>query len=390
MANEIGTTLLNTLTNSTFDIGNMAKVLADSSVAGPIAALDAKELKTNTELNALTYLESNMQAFQSYLLDLSSPDIFQSREVSSSDESIVSIQAEGAAATGAYQIVSKQLAQSHTLVANKGYSSASDAISVGTLSISVGGQTKDIVIDASNNTLEGLQNIVNNGDYGVNAAIVNNAGQYQIMFSSKKTGAASEISLSGLSDFDVDGLTTTSEAQDAVMSINGLNLSNSTNNFDEVIDGLNIQLKSVSPVAQSVTVASDTQKIVDTVSSFVDVYNQLDTIFDDLGSYKSLSAEEEESPDFDFFGDLAGSSLLRDLKEQVRDSLSGAVSELTDPNTLAAVGVSFDREGQLSLDKTVLENLAANNLDALALVFSKGGSSDDPLINVTGGSDYGR
>ena len=387
MANEIGTTLLNTLTNSTFDIGNMAKVLAESSVAGPIAALDTKELKTSTELNALTYLESNMQAFQSYLVDLSSPKIFQSRDVASTDETVVSVQADGLAATGSYRIESKQLAQAHTLVANQTYSSASDTISTGTLSIGLGGQTKDIVIDASNNTLEGLQNIVNNGDYGVNAAIVNNGGQYQIMFSSKNTGAASEITLSGLSDFDVAGLTTTSEAQDALMAINGLNISNSTNDFNDVINGLNIQLKSVSSVTQNIGVTSDTQKIVDTVSSFVDVYNQLDTIFDDLGSYKPLTAEEADSPDFDFFGDLAGSSLLRDLKEQVRSALSGAISELSDPNTLAAAGVAFDKDGQLSVDTTVLENLATNNLDSLTLLFAKGGSSDDPLVNVIGSSD---
>jgi flagellar hook-associated protein 2 len=386
MANEIGTTLLNTLTNSKFDIGNMAKVLADSSVAGPIAALDAKELKTNTELNALTYLESNMQAFQSYLLDLSSPKIFQSRNVTSTDQTVVSVQADGAAATGSYQIESKQLAQSHTLVANKTYSSASDAISTGTLSIGVGGQTKSIVIDASNNTLEGLQAIVNNGDYGVNAAIVNNGGQYQIMFSSKSTGAASEITLSGLSDFDVSGLTTTTDAQDAVMAINGLNISNSTNDFNDVIKGLNIQLKSVSAVTQNVGVASDTQKIVDTVSSFVDVYNQLDTIFDDVGSYKPLTKEQQASPDFDFYGDLAGSSLLRGLKDQVRSALGGAISQLSDPNTLASAGIEFDKGGQLTVDVAKLTNLATNNVDALSLLFAKGGTSNDPLVNVIGGS----
>jgi flagellar hook-associated protein 2 len=387
MANEIGTTLLNSLTNSKFDIGNMAKVLADSSVAGPIAILDAKELKTNTELGALTYIESNVQAFQSYLADLSSPQIFQSRDVTSTDKSVVSVQADGAAATGSYRIESKQLAQAHTLVANKTYSSASDAISTGTLSISVGGQTKNIVIDASNNTLEGLQSIVNNGDYGVNAAIVNNGGQYQIMFSSKNTGAASEIALSGLSDFDVAGLTTTSEAQDALMAINGLNISNNTNDFNDVIEGLNIQLKSVSATTQNIGVSSDTQKIVDTVSSFVDVYNQLDTIFDDVGSYKPLTPAQEDSQDFDFFGDLAGSSLLRGLKDQVRSALGGAISQLSDPNTLAAAGIEFDKTGQLTVDTAKLENLATNDLDALGSLFAKGGSSGDPLVNVIGGSD---
>ena len=387
MANDIGTTLLNSLTNSTFDSGNMAKVLAEAGVAGPRAILDKKEEKTNTELGALTYLETNIQAFNSYLVDLSSPNIFESRLVTSSDESVVSVQATGETVSGAYQIESKQLAQANTIVSNKAYSSASDTISTGTLSISVGGQTKDIVIDASNNTLEGLQAIVNNGDYGVNAAIVNNGGQYQIMFTSKNTGAASNITLSGLADFDVNGMTTTSEAQDAVMTINGLNVANSTNDFSNVIDGLSIQLNSVSSVAQSVSVASDSQKIVDTVSNFVEVYNQLDTILADLGSYRSLTAAEQESPEFDYFGDLSGSSLLRDLKGQLRDALSGAIPQLTDPNTLASVGISFDRDGKMALDSALLNSVATNNLESLSFIFAKGGASTDPLINVIGGNE---
>ncbi len=387
MANDIGSTLLNSLTNSTFDSGKMAKVMAEASIAGPRAILDKKEEKTNSELSALTYLKTNVNAFNSYLVDLSSPAIFESRSVSSSDESVVSVQATGQAVSGNYLIESKQLAQANTIVSNKTYSSASDTISTGTLSITVGGQTKDIVIDASNNTLEGLQAIVNNGDYGVNASIVNNGGQYQIMFSSKNTGAASNISLAGLADFDVEGMTTTSEARDAVMSINGLNIANSTNHFSNVIDGLNIQLKSVSSTVQSVGVAPDTQNIVETVSNFVEVYNQLDTILDDLGSYRTLTAAEQESPEFDYFGDLSGSSLLRDLKQQLRESLNGSIAQLSDPNTLASVGISLDKEGQMVLDSTVLNNVATNNLEALSLIFSKGGSATDPLVKVIGGND---
>jgi flagellar hook-associated protein 2 len=298
------------------------------------------------------------------------------------------VQSNGVATTGSYQIESKQLAQAHTLVANKVYGSPSDSISTGDLTINVGGQFKGTIpITASNNTLEGLQGMVNNGDYGVNASIINNGGQYQMMFSSKETGAASQISMTGLSDFNNADLTTTSSAQDAVMSINGLTISNSSNDFSDVIDGLNIQLKSVSASPQSVAVASDSQKVVESVTKFVEVYNQLDTIVDDLGSYKELTPEEQDSPDFDFFGDLSGSSLLRDLKGQVRGSLSGAISQLTDPNTLASVGISFDVQGQLSLDSTVLNNAVDNNLDALSRVFSKNGASSDPLINVTGSSD---
>ncbi|WP_040725685.1 flagellar filament capping protein FliD [Thiomicrorhabdus sp. Kp2] len=388
MANEIGTTLLNSLTNSTFDIGNMAKVLAEAGVASPRATLETKETKANTELSALNYLQSNVEAFQSYLGNLSTPTLFQGRAVTSSDDSVISVQSNGVPVTGSYQVQSLQLAQAHTLVANKSYSSTSDIISMGTLSIGVGGQTQNIVIDNSNNTLEGLQNIINNGDYGVNASIINNGGNYQLMFSSKQAGAASEITLSGLADFDTNGFTTTSEAQDALMSINGLVVSNNSNTFDDVIDGLQISLKSVSlQSTQSLSVSSDSETISNTVLDFVDVYNQLDTILDDLGSYKELTEDEAASEDYAFFGDLAGSSLLRDLKGQIRDSLSGAISQLTDPNTLAAAGLSFDLEGKLSVDTTTLNNLITNNLDGLANVFAKSGQTTDPLMNVTGSSD---
>ena len=388
MANEIGTTLLNSLTNSTFDIGNMAKVLAEAGVASPRATLETKETKANTELSALNYLQSNVEAFQSYLGNLSTPTLFQGRAVTSSDDSVISVQSNGVPVTGSYQVQSLQLAQAHTLVANKSYSSTSDIISMGTLSIGVGGQTQNIVIDNSNNTLEGLQNIINNGDYGVNASIINNGGNYQLMFSSKQAGAASEITLSGLADFDTNGFTTTSEAQDALMSINGLVVSNNSNTFDDVIDGLQINLKSVSlQSTQSLSVSSDSETISNTILDFVDVYNQLDTILDDLGSYKKLTEDEAASEDYAFFGDLAGSSLLRDLKGQIRDSLSGAISQLTDPNTLAAAGLSFDLEGKLSVDTATLNNLITNNLDGLANVFAKSGQTTDPLMNVTGSSD---
>ena len=86
MANEIGTTLLNSLTNSSFDIGGMSKVLAEAEVAGPKAILERSQTKVNTELDAIKYMQANLSAFTSYVTDLSSPDLFSNKSASSSDE----------------------------------------------------------------------------------------------------------------------------------------------------------------------------------------------------------------------------------------------------------------------------------------------------------------
>lgn len=391
MANEIGTTLLNSLTKSTFDIGAMAKTMAEAEVAGPKSILERSQNKVTTELDAIKYMQANLTAFTTYVSDLSSPEIFSQKSTSSSDESVVSISTTSKATMASYQVESRQLAQAHTLVANKTYSSTSDTVSAGTLNLSVGGQAHSITVDASNNTLEGLQRVINNGDYGVTASIINNAGTYQMMFTSKQTGSAGEVSLSGLADFDADGYTTTAEAQDAVMVLNGLTITNSTNTFDKVIEGVTFNLNSVaagSPKTLSVT--QDSEKVSETISSFIGVYNQLQTILGELGKYdkSDLSEAERESDEFAFYGNLAGSSILRSVQTQIKSAMTGVISEIGGSyNTLASVGISLDRKGVLQLDEAKLNSVIQTDMQALSSLFSKGGSSADPLVNITGGSD---
>lgn len=392
MANEIGSTLLNSLTNSTFDIGNMSKALATAEVAGPKAILERNVEKVTTELDAFKYLQTNLEAFNSYVTDLSSPTLFSQKNASSSNDTLVSVTATNSAALASYQIESRQLAQAHTMVANKGFTSPSDTLSTGTLTIDVGGQVSNITVDASNNTLEGLQKVINNGDYGVTASIINNGGSYQMMFTSKESGAAGEATISGIADFDTNGFTTTSQAQDAVMVLNGVTVTNSTNTFDQVIDGVTFQLNSASVgTISTVSVGQDSQSVKDTITSFVDVYNQLDTILDELGKYDTsdLTKEELASDEYKYYGDLAGNSLLRSVKYQIRESMSGAISQLAGGSyqSLADIGISFTRDGALEVDSAKLDTALSTDMSALSTMFAKGGTSDDALVNVLSGSD---
>lgn len=394
MANEIGNALLSSLTRSTFDIGNMSKTLAEAEVAGPRAILERGQEKTSTELDALKYLKGNLEAFNTYVTDLTSPNLFSQKNATSSDESIVSVTSTGEASLASYQIESKQLSQAHTLVANTVFSSPSDTLSTGDLSIQVSGQTHTIPVTAANNTLEGLQKVINNGDYGVTASIINNGGSYQMMFSSKQTGAAGEVNISGLAGFDAGSgdFTTTAEAQDAVMVLNGLTVTSSTNRFDGVIEGMNFQLKSASPgVQQTVNIEQDSEAVTAGITSFVEVYNQLGTILEELGKYDTsdLTEAELESEQYQYYGDLAGSSLLRTVETQVKESLRGILEGLSGGSyqTLADIGISLNLEGGLDVDDAKLNDVIANNMQAVSDLFSRGGSSDDALVNILAGNE---
>lgn len=398
MANEIGSTLVNSLTNSTFDIGNMAKVLAEAEVASPRAILERKTENVNTELSALRYLETNLNAFQTYVTDLSSPDLFREISVNSSDDSVVTATAESGAATGSYQIESKQLAQTNSLIFAQTYASSQTLISdTGTFEFTVNGQTTSIALDANVGTLEGLESYINSGDYGVSAAIVNDGTGYRFMMTSKTSGAAGEITFgtgnqAGFPNgSDPASYEVTSDAQDALMEINGLPVYSNTNTFDNVIDGVSFQLNSASPgVINTLEVNRSTDKVEETIRSFVDVYNQLGTIIDELGSYDASDLTEEElsSAEYEYYGDLAGNSVLRTVKEQIKTAMSGTIDALDSGfNALAFAGVSFDREGVLQINESTFSAALNNNLDSVASLFSKGGSSDSSVVNFVNASE---
>ncbi|MDR9499590.1 MAG: flagellar filament capping protein FliD [Hydrogenovibrio sp.] len=392
MANDIGTTLLTGLTNSSFNLGEMSKTLAEAEVAGKRAFIEQKQDKTSTELDAIKYLKTNLTAFQSYMTDLSDPSFFNQKTATSSNEDVVSVSATSSAAPATYNVETKQLAQVHTEVSGQQYASPSSTLNDGSIEFDMGGAVETIGINGTNgtNTLEGLRDYINNGDYNVSASIVNNGGNYQMMFTSKTQGAAGQFTVSGDTAL-TSAMTTSSTGQDAQIELNGMLLNSSTNTFDEVIEGVTLQAKSAVPGSiNTISIGQDTTGIKESVSEFVNVFNQLHTITDELGSYdkSDLSEAELESEEYEFYGDLAGSSMLRTVESQLRSSLSGALEELgSDFNSLAQVGISFDREGKLQLDSAQLDSAISSNLQGVSNIFAEGGSSDDALVSNITGSD---
>ena len=399
MANEIGSTLINSLTNSTFNGGEMAKVIAKAEVSGPRSLVERQQTELGQEQTTLKYLQSNLNAFNGYASDLASPDLFNQFSAESSDDTVLEASVTGTPVSSSYSIESVQTAKAQTIVTDTGYASRASVIDQGTLDIAVGGEVKQLTVDASNNTLEGLQRSINSGDFGVSASIIQDGAQYKLMLSGQRTGADNAFSMSGLTGFNFDpdnpgagDFTQTSTAQDAQASVNGLTVSSDTNTFDQVLEGVSFSLKSEAPgQTQTLNVSQDSQGVVDAVKEFVDVYNQLDKILDDVGSYETPTEEErEENPEKEFTGFLAGSGVLRDLRSQVRESLSGALDQLQEPyNSLGTVGITIDRNGEMQLDEEKLTQVAENDMQGLSALLAKGGRATDPenLVNVISGGD---
>jgi len=100
----------------------------------------------------------------------------------------------------------------------------------------------------------------------------------------------------------------------------------------------------------------------------VSAYNDLEVTLKELGNAKSTIK--------DGGGSLVGDSILQSIRTQVRAYLTNTSS--TPGSTITAArdaGLSFDRNGQLTLDEAKLDKALQNNFDEVVKTFSAGTNS---------------
>jgi len=154
-------------------------------------------------------------------------------------------------------------------------------------------------------------------------------------------------------------------ATDASFKINGLSVTRSSNTVNDVIDGVTLELFANTTGAARLDLNRDTTAIKSNISGLVAAYNDFE---DTLKILSDRSSEVEE-----FGGVLAGESLLRTIRNQVRDMLTRTSSTAgTTVQAARDVGLSIDRNGKLNLDESQLDAALQNNFSEVSTMFSAG------------------
>src|SRR5690606_26455198 len=139
--------------------------------------LNAREAKVQASISALGSLKSSLSDFQTALAKLKEPSAFANRSVTSSNTaafSATTTTTSGSAELGDYAIDVVQLAKTQKL-ASSNFASASTTVGSGTLSISTGGSSFNINIEAGvNDSVAGIRDAINNapGNSGVRASLL--------------------------------------------------------------------------------------------------------------------------------------------------------------------------------------------------------------------------
>jgi flagellar hook-associated protein 2 len=342
----------------------------------PIEILENKKSTYSDQMSSYSELSSKLSDLQSTADKLKFSYNFYVNTASVSDDTVLDASASGNASVGNYSVSVTTLASEEKEAHNgAGLTSSSDVVnSSGSNKVfqyTYAGTQRALDV-ADGTTLEGLKNIINNdtSNPGVTASIVNDGTNYRLMISGDETGATNTITIDAGTTLDGTGSTVdftassfveNKSAADADFTVDGLQISRSSNSVSDVIEGVSINLKKEGSSA-TVTVAADNESIKEQIEDFVSSYNEIMSFLSTNMAYDEATGER---------GILSGEGTARNIQNRIRDIVSTSVSELSGSlSTLAEIGITTNyKTGNLELNGSVLDAKLGSSLDDVADIF---------------------
>lgn len=371
MATISSTNILNALgAGSGIDAQSLATNLAEAEVAPRKEVINAKIAKTEARISGYGYIKSALAELKTAFAQLDDASDFSSLSASVSQPSALGVRTTSAAQAGSYAVQVNQLArpQRNTSQALPGSDSALNGGQPMTLSYSVNGGAAQ-TITVSTDTPAGVVTAINNANLGVKAQLLQTGASpnpYTIVLTGE-SGAAKNFSLTAPGG-QIDFGTELQSAADALFTVNGLSIQRSSNQVSDLIEGVTLDFLATTASAARLDLTRDTNPVKEKIKGLVTAYNNLETTLKELGNPKS----EVE----DVGGVLTGDSILQTIRSQVRSYITSTSS--TPGSTVRAArdaGLSFDRNGKLTLDETKLDGALQQSYDEVVRVFSAGTSN---------------
>ena len=334
--------------------------------------------KINTKSQAWTDISTRLGNLTSKLDVLQDEATYQTKKVTSSDDTIATISGTSDSMEGSYDLVVKQLATSSKItggVVSKADGttkiSTKDALGYsGKLTITNGATdgsdtalTVEIDVKATD-SLKDIANAINNAKdpsdstgtkgAGLKATIVNN----QLVVSSEEMGDRTLTIGGDLKDSLGFRDSQTTKGQSAKFTLDGIEMERNSNTPTDVVDGVTLNFKKAD-ASKTITLGltNDTDKELSAVKDFVSQYNSVMSFLSEKMDVGDPSKSDNTT------GALAGDSTLISLQSKLQSTVLGGKS--VDGVSASTLGLSVDRNGTLSLDETKFKAQLAKNPNAV-------------------------
>jgi flagellar hook-associated protein 2 len=363
----------------------------------PITALETRKSALEVKLAIFTDLKEKLKDLEDLaegLAGTGTSSSFLSKSVTSSNTSVLTATASTSAASGAHTIFVTQLARAHTVASGR-YDQ--DATALGsahagtkTFSITIGSDTYDVSVEiASDDTdervLGAIAAAVNEASNGAVSAsvILDTPTTARLTIASGTTGTVGAMSFTDtdglLASLGVTNATTATDTVggyiyadlganelDALLTVDGLNVVSSSNQVENMVTGLSINLlaeQEDGDVAITLTVDLDVEAIKSKISEFLNAYND---------AYEYIYAKTAVDGATYTRGVLAGEFSYISLRSDLRGAMVGYVSGTdSDYQALSQIGITSTRTGTVSIsDSAALEEALETDMEGVAALFN--------------------
>jgi flagellar hook-associated protein 2 len=365
----------------------------------PLLQLEQQKETENAKLDLISTLKDHLKGLQGLADGLKSVGSFLDFNVTASVENVATFVANGEAQSGAHTLEVLSLAQADRWAFDGVADPDADLAGADgeQVDFTVNGTNYSIALTQAGSSLNEIAGSINDlAGSDVTASVVNvgteSTPSYQLVLAADETGE--DYRITGLSS-SVAGLAIDGTAPDgsgasqsannitvgsnAVAIIDGLQIERSGNEFNNVVQGIDITVLSADVGTEiSFSAEADTEAIKEKMQKFVDAYNNV---------INFSNAQNTYSEEGGAGGELFGDSILRSVRSSISSALFNVdlttVSNDTEGfSTLSLVGIKSSSDGTLSIDDTVFDAKVSTNLDALADLFAdtdgfdNGGAAD--------------
>ena len=335
--------------------------------AGRIRPVELNILAEKDKQESLKVVEAVMDNFIDSIKAVSENELFDERETELTGTS-VAVTASANSDIQDFTLDVTQLATKQIESTAANAFADEDALvsgGAGEINLNIDGSDYTIAYDATT-TLKELKNLINKtAGEKVDATLVNmGTNDTRLFISSADTGSDKNITITNLSGTAIDAnITSMNDTQTGVNAKFTFNngatvIERSSNQVDDLISGYKITLKEEG--VTEVSVSQNRDNIMEKMDSFVQKYNDSIT---ELNKLTKVSVDAEER------GIFSSDSTMKGMNRTIQDmisSIGGGVGSLVD------YGFSLDVDGQMSLDKDILNKQLDENSSNVEAFFTGG------------------
>ena len=367
---------------SGLDLESIIQASVDAEDVPKMNAFVKKEESLKVELSAVGEIKGALSKLQDTIEELADPDNFNKRianitQPTSDDGDLISVSPTSNITPGDFNIEVVELAQGSRAVSNDGLFTSTDDVvtaSGGTLSFAAGADKSfDLTIDAGA-TLAELRDAINDSDdnFGVTANIINTGTEAKLVLTSTVSGTGNDLVITN-DNAELDnvstvanaggaggiGISAENQAQDAVIKVDGIEITNDTNTFKDAVQDMTITAKrqSVDGETAKLAVEYDRESATKLIDEFIANYNN---VIGQLGFQSRVGKP------------LNSDATIRSLSAQLVNTLSTNLTDAGPFESIFDIGIGVKKDGYLEKSSLVrsLNTAMDENFDDIGKAFA--------------------